>query len=742
MIESLLRRVSKIVFLYHKTIVVAFVILTIICVFIAITMEVRTEIIDVLPRKSKTVAQFKDFLQKYSSVDNISIVVESPTNAIEDHTDLIETIAERLKTSSLFEYVDYSALQGRSDFFLKYFPLFLDEKGLKQLSERLSQEGIERQVRLNRQRLLSPLSSPVDSELIARDPLHISSIVKDSMKRTFQDGGLDLTSGYYFTRDHSAAFIFAKPRGTSRDMAFVKKLTRELDRIIAAALAEAGNHHDVRVDLTGGYIFAEEARRAILRDILISSFLSILSICILIWTVYRVRSLLLWIIGFTMLASLSITLSFAYFAFGSLNIVTSIVTAVLIGLYVDYSMHLMKRYCDELHATGDRQRALETTLVKTGSAIVMSALTTSLSFFSIVLTDFEGLYELGIVAGAGVLFCLFTNLLLMNSLLLWYSKGGVKSLFRGMGTSPLIDGLVKLVIKWPRLILIFGCVLMAISGIGIFHLHFDNNPEHVGLRNSRALSTLRSIHKKMDKPVNPLTIVVREPDARRLTAAFDSLEKLLIAWRQERVIGRYESPSVFLPAPYLQETRLKTLRDMNTHSLRDDRIERDLIHVMEDNGLMYDEHHLRTYVRGITAAMGLREPLGFEELSSVSDPRLKFFYNRDDISFVVYLYPAGEEWDVSSLRTIRQAVGTAGAGWAVIGKPIIYGEIKSSIIWGSVLATLAALLLNLVAVRLFFERTFHVILVMMPISVGFIMTFGIMGLLNAPFNFINIGAIA
>ena len=42
----------------------------------------------------------------------------------------------------------------------------------------------------------------------------------------------DLSIGYYLTRDHSTALIFLKPTGKGKDMAFVKKLKKEMDSII------------------------------------------------------------------------------------------------------------------------------------------------------------------------------------------------------------------------------------------------------------------------------------------------------------------------------------------------------------------------------------------------------------------------------------------------------------------------------------------------------------------------------
>ena len=76
-------------------------------------------------------------------------------------------------------------------------------------------------------------------------------------------------------------------------------------------------------------------------------------------------------------------------------------------VYVDYCILTLKRYGDEMLLTKDRRTALELTMTKAGAAMFVSANTTAISFFSIVITRFDGLYELGIVSGIGVLICLF-----------------------------------------------------------------------------------------------------------------------------------------------------------------------------------------------------------------------------------------------------------------------------------------------------------------------------------------------
>lgn len=702
-------------------------------------MEIKSDIIDVLPSGNKTVSQFRDFTEKYGMLDKVTVVVESGSNAVYEHIDLIENLSGKLSGSPLIEYVDYSPLKAKSDFFIKHFPLFLDESGLKQFKERLSPAGIEQQVRLNYQRLLSPFSSPLDYELIAKDPLNLRGIIMEKLKRS-DDSTIDLSVGYYFTNDHSMAFIFVKPKGKSKDMAFVKKFRKEIDAIIQLSLKDANNPSDIKIGVTGGHIFSEEIRGVIQHDIVSSFLLSVLLIGLLILVVYRVRVLTLLIIGFTLLTSLSMTLAFAYFMFGSLNIVTSIIAAVLIGLYVDYYMHTLKRYGDEMQKSGDSFKSLEITLIKLGPAFIVSAITTSLSFFSIIVTRFEGLYELGVVAGIGVLLCLISTLLMMTSLLVWVSKGGFHNLYKGGGSSG-VETLANFVISKPRHIIIVSVLLVALLGFGIVRLDFDNNPKHIGISGSQSITLGEAVNQRLNKNGEPMAIVVKGKDKEDLEHSFDFLEGMLSRWKGDGLIEGYESPNRFFPPPAVQRQILNSLKEIKD-TLTLNRLENALTSALQKRGMDYDKNYIHTYLDKIINAVNNDKLIGLEEIEGISDPRVHHFYNKSDISIAAYIYPPGLQWDKDALYTLQKDIRSRGQDWALIGRPILFSEIKSSILSGSAMAVIVTFISTGIILYLAFKKFIYVGLILLPVTVGFLLTLGILGFAGIPFNFINVGAIA
>lgn len=735
--EALLRRLAALIVRRSGAVIAVSALLTLAACIGVARMEINADLIDVLPHDNAIVARFRDFVQSFSLMDRVTVVIESKEKRADEHTDLIETIAEKLRASSLVEYVDHQPLAFRNDLVVSNFPHFLDERGVRELRERLSPQGIEFQARMNYRRLVSPLATPLDSELAARDPLMISRIVIDSIKRRSGGSPLDLSAGYYITNDHSLAFLFVKPKGKSRDMAFVKRLRTDLDARITAALAESGSAEGVTVSLAGGHVIADEVRRIIRHDIISSSLLSVFLIAGLIGLVYRAKPAVLAAIGLTTLSALAITLSVAYLLFGGLNIVTSIVAAVLIGLYVDYALHMVKRFGDEVGA-GSREAALETMLLKTGPAIIVSALTTSFSFFSILATKFEGLYELGVVAGLGTLVCMLANLFLLSALLYRLSGKGADWIV-SRSAAALGEGLLtRFVTGRPKTLLLVSVVVTIVLASGVAKLRFSSDPGGIGMKDSPANAALTKMNEAMNRKGAPLNLVVKAPSHRELTAAYEDAEALIAQWRERGLIDHHDSVRLFLPPPSAQRAA-RVLLDGAPPSRQSERL---LIGALEKNGLAYDAQYIKNYTAGIDRALARREPLGVNELDVVDDPRKGHFYNSRSLALAFYLYPPAKEWKPEALAAVTADVRPRGDGWALLGESVLFREISSSIITGSILATVAAFLFNIGMVYAAFRKTRYVLLALLPVTLGFALTPGIMGWVGVPFNFINVGAIA
>ena len=386
-------------------------------------IPVRTNLLEVLPEGNPTIRAFRGFLEDFGMMDSLVLVVSSRERSPDRLIEAVETIGEELAASKRVASVDYNLMRSGGRFVAEHFPAYLDPGGVARLSERLSPKGIRRQMRRNREILLSPLASPLDAEWISGDPLNLREIVRESMLHRAVTKGIDLSTGYYMDADRTVALLMVRPSGSSRDTAFVAGLYREVAGIAAKVSAGSGTDAGIKVGLAGEYASAAEAAGVIWRDMVYSFLSSFVLVLVLVSAAYRPPAVVLCAFVLTLFAALSWTLLFAYLLYGGLNIVTSIVAAMLIGLYVDYMILMYHRFNREIRVGRSPLQALEATFSETGKALISSSATSCVAFFSVVVTSFRGLHELGVVAGFGILFCLLSTFLVMGSLLSWLAKG-------------------------------------------------------------------------------------------------------------------------------------------------------------------------------------------------------------------------------------------------------------------------------------------------------------------------------
>jgi predicted RND superfamily exporter protein len=91
---------------------------------------------------------------------------------------------------------------------------------------------------------------------------------------------------------------------------------------------------------------------------------------------------------------------------------------MLIGLAIDFGVHLITRYEEELRHGKTEEAALTKAMVFTGQGIFTGALTTASAFLAMAFTHFKGIQEMGIICGGGLLLCLVPMMTLLPVLLL------------------------------------------------------------------------------------------------------------------------------------------------------------------------------------------------------------------------------------------------------------------------------------------------------------------------------------
>ena len=174
-----------------------------------------------------------------------------------------------------------------------------------------------------------------------------------------------------------------------------------------------------------------------------------------------------------LLVGLAYTLAFATFTVGHLNILTITFVPILIGLAIDYGVHLISRYEEELRRGRSEEAALTRAMVFTGQGILTGAMTTAGAFLAMGLTNFKGIQEMGIICGGGLLICLIPMITMLPVLLLRGHQNVVDH-----EAAALPDSRARIENLWlerPGLVLAITLVLCVLAATQLKKVYFDYN---------------------------------------------------------------------------------------------------------------------------------------------------------------------------------------------------------------------------------------------------------------------------
>ena len=203
---------------------------------------------------------------------------------------------------------------------------------------------------------------------------------------TFQGGDLgDMALG-----DFSAGTIMGMyPMDSSKE---VSELSKTVQAYLDENFPEGG---DLRVRMVGATILMDRMFSRMNRSQMIGLGTTVVAVTILVSLL--MGSLIAGLIAAIPLI-LTVTFSMGIMAYTGqpLDMMTLMVSAIAVGIGVDYSIHFISRFRNEFRETRDARKSLQATIRTTGRGITYNALTVALGFFILVFASFKGIRMFGL----------------------------------------------------------------------------------------------------------------------------------------------------------------------------------------------------------------------------------------------------------------------------------------------------------------------------------------------------------
>jgi hopanoid biosynthesis associated RND transporter like protein HpnN len=292
----------------------------------------------------------------------------------------------------------------------------------------------------------------------------------------------------------------------------------------AAAGLEFVRNGDAHVHVTGDVPLSDEEFGSAAKGAvsgLLASF-----VLVLVWLFLALRSWRLIVpVMLTLLLGLALTTGFAALAVGTLNLISVAFAILFVGIAVDFAIQFTVRFREMRHETvaagGDAvPPALAQTGRRVGGQVLIASLATASGFLAFVPTNFRGVAELGLIAGAGMLIAFICTLSFLPAMLsLMHPRREGADI--GFARAAVIDRALARW-RWP-VVAVFGVVFAAGLAAGT-RLTFDSNTLHTKSADSEAVQTLmRLLHNPV---TNPFTIDIVRPSVAGAAALAPALDRL------------------------------------------------------------------------------------------------------------------------------------------------------------------------------------------------------------------------
>lgn len=560
-------------YLKHPWFMIAFsIILTVIAAFLAENLEMRVNFKDLLPEDNPVVQSYQEVQDRFGDASSLVVALEGEYPRIIAMAEVLEPLLKDAGTLYNIQGripTDYIRKHGFSllkpNQFDRVLTTYADPSligTLRGLNDDYEREYVDNESNMKR-----------DEVDIARSflGLHRALEILDAnlsgsgTNATTEEAVDALTLGepWIISLDRKMLLIACQPKCKPTDIDSLLETATEAEAILQKIRPD---FPDVRADLTGLTRISQDEMNSIGLYTKLLSLAAIILIYLLL-----ARSFRGWVMPIFALLPLIVgiiwTMGFLYILFGGLNLFSAMIMLVLLGLGIDFSIHLISRFNEERTSGKSLRKALEIMLGGTGTAVITGGLTSAAAFLTLLIGRTRGVYEFGFAAGFGVLFTLLAIFFLIPPLLVIRTR--VKDKRPGKNRTvepekhdelqrinalPLLGVIARSGWRHPAIYLVLTVALMIGSIWGMKHIDFEYDFLNLEPKGLRSVELQREIPKRFGMSDHAAWVVAESiEESRQLKESF----------KTKPLVGDVSAISDFIPSaerlnqytPHLEEFR-------------------------------------------------------------------------------------------------------------------------------------------------------------------------------------------
>ena len=716
-------------------------------------LSIEMDMSELLPEDSEVARIRRDAVFDFGSFDFMLGVLEAREPGQQELLREAATqVAEALRDPRFIQRVTYRldplTFSGTPEEEASAMAL-LTEEDWAALERSVSEERIGMQIRHLAGLLQGPISQAQRRQRL-RDPFNFARVIEERVQVKSGPLKVNLNENYFMSADGQMLLLLLWPTESSTDVAFARELDGFLRATREGLLARNPSWSDEQgpaldLQFAGAHMDTIADTRTVREDFVRTSMVSLAAVLALFLLAFRRPEALLFV-AVPLVLGVAWTLGLASWYPGRLTQVTMAFGAILVGLGIDFSVHLYNRYLEEMNRGAQVREAIRVAISETGPGIIAGAMTTIIAFFGMMITSFVGFRELGLVAGMGIFCCLVAVLMTLPPLLAHAGAGPMgKFTARPMSTFGL-RRFYFTVAAYPRITVVVGLVVVIFLGLHAREIGFEDDFRQLRQPSNEATALRDRIKSRFQVPSSQVIVILKNETLEGVLADNDRLYQNILAAESLYPLIAKDSLRYFAPSP---ETQRRALARMADYDL--ERVRNSIRRQAEQNRLspaVFDPFLERQALSRIDEQgppIDLSSLTNDERLRAFTRLSQRYITNEggDTWRVVTRLYPPPTpDWESGIPGPFLEALSEGlTVQPEITGPTIIQQELRRIITADlaiTVLVVLAAVFLYLV---IYFESIGRAVLSLIPVCMALLCMLGTMHLLGMKLHYMNIIAL-
>jgi predicted RND superfamily exporter protein len=380
--------------------------------------HLKSDVEELLPRNAPSVAAIDELRRRMPGVRYLGVLVDTgKAENLAAGERLVDDLAERVRKypKDLVAFVR-TGVQTESAFLKANAPLYVELADLKTVHERIADER-DRQV-----------GKTLDLNL--GDDEDEQKLDFSDLQQKYSDKGAGrFKNGRFSNPDQHLTLMLIEvasfTTGSDLGKALFKRVQADLKELGGTEKYAPG----MRIGYTGDVAIDIEELEALVSDLSVSSVVVILLTLTVVLVFFK-----WWKSVLVLLMPLALATLYAFalvtlppIGIDGLNSNTAFLGSVIVGNGVNFGIILLARYVEERRAGHGIEDSLVVAIWGARAGTVVAALAAATAYGSLMLTQFRGFHQFGVIGAIGMVACWAMAFLLSPSLLAWLDRDGSSS---------------------------------------------------------------------------------------------------------------------------------------------------------------------------------------------------------------------------------------------------------------------------------------------------------------------------